>query len=159
MIGVYNSLSAEAASKGAFLKAEAVLGDLVARDATGPSVEHAEWRDFDIAAIGSGFHHFEEPERCLRRLVERVKRGTGVVLILDWLPSEGGHGHVEQEGNHSHHAHAHGHQYDHDSSKIEISKVKEDEWQAMQKTIKHHGFSEETMEKMFEAAGLVDFWI
>lgn len=98
MIGVYNSLATEAASHGAVLKAEAVLGDLVAKDATGPSAEHAEWRDFDIAAIGLGFHHFEEPERCLRRLVERVKKGTGVVLILDWLPSEGGYGHGEHKG-------------------------------------------------------------
>lgn len=157
MIGVYNSLATDGASNGASLKAEAVLGDLVAKEATGPSVEHADWRDFDIAAIGLGFHHFEEPERCLRRLAERVKKGTGVVLILDWLPSEGGHGHGAHEGKHSHHAHAHGHQYDHDNSKIETSKGKEDEWQAMQKTIKHHGFSEETMKKMFEGAGLVDF--
>lgn len=61
------------------------------------------------------------------------------------------------KGAHSHHAHAHGDQHDHDSFKIETSKGNEDEWQAMQKTIKQHGFSEETMKKMFEGAGLVDF--
>ena len=45
--------------------------------------------DFDIAAVGLGFHHFDDPTLAARRLVERLKPG-GVLLVLDFLP----HGHV-----------------------------------------------------------------
>ncbi|KXH69450.1 methyltransferase domain-containing protein [Colletotrichum salicis] len=45
------------------------------------------FRDFDVAGVGLGFHHFEDPELSARRLVERLRPG-GVFIILDFLPHE-----------------------------------------------------------------------
>ncbi|KAL2020501.1 hypothetical protein VTK56DRAFT_8386 [Thermocarpiscus australiensis] len=43
--------------------------------------------NFDVAAVGLGFHHFDDPALAARRLAERLKTG-GVLLILDFLPHE-----------------------------------------------------------------------
>lgn len=40
---------------------------------------------FDIAVVGLGFHHFDDPALAAQRLVERLRPG-GVLLILDFLP-------------------------------------------------------------------------
>lgn len=40
---------------------------------------------FDIAVVGLGFHHFDDPALAAKRLVERLRPG-GVLLILDFLP-------------------------------------------------------------------------
>ncbi|KAK1671943.1 S-adenosyl-L-methionine-dependent methyltransferase [Colletotrichum godetiae] len=45
------------------------------------------FRDFDVAGVGLGFHHFEDPDLSARRLVERLRPG-GVFIILDFLPHE-----------------------------------------------------------------------
>lgn len=95
------------------------------------------YKDFDVAAVGLGFHHFTDSERCLRRLGERVREG-GVVLILDWLPSGGGHGH----------GHWHGHGGERDG---------EDEFRHMRHTIAHNGFDEEGMRALYQKAGLEEF--
>ena len=44
-----------------------------------------EFFNFDIAAVGLGFHHFDDPELAACRLVERLRPG-GVLVILDFLP-------------------------------------------------------------------------
>ncbi|KAK5175240.1 uncharacterized protein LTR77_000377 [Saxophila tyrrhenica] len=70
----------------------AVVGDLLA-DEVPSHLNTPEYRDFDIAVIGLGFHHFEDPKRAIDRLVERLKPATGVLLIIDFLPfnkDEGG---------------------------------------------------------------------
>ena len=72
----------------------AYVGDLTAEDKPAPAELTApEFYDFDIAAVGLGFHHFDNPELAAKRLAERLKPG-GVLLILDFLP----HGEME----HSH---------------------------------------------------------
>ncbi|KAK3943976.1 S-adenosyl-L-methionine-dependent methyltransferase [Diplogelasinospora grovesii] len=43
--------------------------------------------NFDIAAVGLGFHHFDDPALAARRLAERLRTG-GVLLILDFLPHD-----------------------------------------------------------------------
>ncbi|KAK4174731.1 S-adenosyl-L-methionine-dependent methyltransferase [Triangularia setosa] len=43
---------------------------------------------FDLAAICLGFHHFDDPALAARRLAERLKPGSGVLMILDFLPHE-----------------------------------------------------------------------
>ncbi|KAK0665809.1 S-adenosyl-L-methionine-dependent methyltransferase [Cercophora samala] len=43
---------------------------------------------FDLAAICLGFHHFDDPPLAARRLAERLKPGSGVLMILDFLPHE-----------------------------------------------------------------------
>ena len=40
---------------------------------------------FDIAVVGLGFHHFDDPALAAKRLVERLRPG-GVLMILDFLP-------------------------------------------------------------------------
>ncbi len=40
---------------------------------------------FDIAVVGMGFHHFDDPALAAKKLAERLKKG-GVLLILDFLP-------------------------------------------------------------------------
>ncbi len=47
-----------------------------------------EFSDFDVAAVGLGFHHFDDPALAARRLAERLKTG-GVLVILDFLPHDG----------------------------------------------------------------------
>ncbi|KAF9872216.1 hypothetical protein CkaCkLH20_10308 [Colletotrichum karsti] len=47
----------------------------------------ARFRDFDVAGVGLGFHHFADPELSAKRLVERLRPG-GVFVILDFLPHE-----------------------------------------------------------------------
>lgn len=54
---------------------------------TGP-----EFHDFDIAAVGLGFHHFDDPALAAKRLAERLKPG-GVLFIIDFQPHEHVHGH------------------------------------------------------------------
>lgn len=143
MLDIYNTTIPQQADGDGF-HASAHLGDFCTEEAPQPPLTDPEFAGFDIAAIGLGFHHFDKPELCLKRLAERVKVGTGVVLIVDWLPSGG------------HHGHSHGHSH-HGSSGEAGAEKKQDEWEAMQKTVKHHGFDEPTMRNMFQEAGFVDF--
>lgn len=46
-----------------------------------------EFFNFDVAAVGLGFHHFDHPALAARRLAERLKTG-GVLVILDFLPHD-----------------------------------------------------------------------
>jgi len=54
---------------------------------TGP-----EFYNFDIAAVGLGFHHFDDPTLAAKRLAERLKPG-GVLLIIDFQSHEHTHHH------------------------------------------------------------------
>ena len=63
----------------------AVTGDLCADDVPA-HLKTKEYYDFDVAIIGLGFHHFENPVKAIQRLTERLKPATGVLLIIDFLP-------------------------------------------------------------------------
>lgn len=127
MVAAYNE-----AAESSGLEARAVVGDLICEELeAGERFQGPEWWGFDVAVVGLGFHHFEEPERATRRLVERLRPGTGVLVIVDFLPFEsGGQGH---------------------------GGGKEGDMGDMQRTIKHSGFSGEQMRKLFEGNGLEDF--
>ena len=43
----------------------------------------AEFWNFDIAAVGLGFHHFDDPELAAKRLATRLRPG-GVLMIIDF---------------------------------------------------------------------------
>ncbi|RYP32140.1 hypothetical protein DL767_005376 [Monosporascus sp. MG133] len=90
MVAVYN---AGARNQGlAPDEMHAVVGDLA--DPDRPDVlPGPEFRDFDLVAVGGGFHHFADPELAAARLVERLRPG-GVLLIWDFKP----HGHGEGRG-------------------------------------------------------------
>lgn len=45
----------------------------------------ADFFGFDLAVVGLGFHHFDDPNLAARRLAARLKPG-GVLVILDFLP-------------------------------------------------------------------------
>lgn len=66
-------------------RVNAIVGDLLAEEVP-DHLKTPEYYDFDIAVIGLGFHHFENPVLAVERLAERLKPGTGVLLIVDFLP-------------------------------------------------------------------------
>ncbi|KAL2803037.1 S-adenosyl-L-methionine-dependent methyltransferase [Aspergillus granulosus] len=65
-------------------------------DSTPAEVAGPEYFDFDIVVVSMALHHFEYPEKALKCLGERVKKG-GVMMIMDLIPEH-------------HHDHDHGHQ-------------------------------------------------
>jgi SAM-dependent methyltransferase len=104
----------------------AVVGDLLG--STIPDdLNTAEYHNFDIAVIGLGFHHFEDPALAAKRLTERLKPATGVLVIVDFLPFE------------------------------PSDLAKDPKYAEMQQTIKHNGFTSTGLKALFEQAGLEDF--
>ncbi|TKA65669.1 hypothetical protein B0A49_04986 [Cryomyces minteri] len=128
MVDAYNARAR--ASNFSQLQMSAAVGDLFATPPS-PALSGPEYADFDIAAVGLGFHHFEDSALAVKRLAERLKVGTGVLVILDFLP----------------------HNQDNNNNGGPDGGVPE----AMRHTIKHDGFDKEGMRKLFEAAGFEDF--
>jgi ubiquinone/menaquinone biosynthesis C-methylase UbiE len=121
------------------------IADFCSEDASSSSTP----ANFDIAGVALGFHHFNNPARCISNLYASLKQG-GVLFIVDWLPKE-----VKAE-EHIGHAHAHpSSQHTHTSS--QQPEKESEEYQKMQKTIKTNGFSEQDMKAFFEEAGFTDF--
>ena len=110
----------------------AINGDLCSFEDVAEDLKDPSLFNFDFAAIGLGFHHFEHLQLSVDRIFGRLRTG-GVLFIIDLLegdddPDLGGH--EEQDDF-----------------------VKE-----ASKTVPHkHGFSRKAMEGMFQAAGCKDF--
>lgn len=112
-----------------------------------PTEEHPEvfldskFFNFDMACVGLGFHHFDDPDLAAKRLVSRLKPG-GVLVIIDFLP----HGPLSDHDHDHHHGHGHGHDHSH---------LEEDDEQhkKARKTVTHHGFSEDRIKEIFVNAG------
>ena len=123
-------------------KAEAVVGDLCGPGTwttgyTGDAkLGGAEFYNFDIAVVALGFHHFEDPARAIKRLGERLKPRTGVLVIVDFLPFTPNHENAA--------GHEHGSSNEHGTSTAEHS-------------IKHHGFTGDQMREFYQKAGLENF--
>jgi len=63
----------------------AYQGNLCVSDDPSPAAfASPEFSNFDVAAVGLGFHHFDDPSLAARRLAERLKTG-GVLVILDFF--------------------------------------------------------------------------
>lgn len=104
-----------------------------------PELENDDLYNFDIAVVGLGFHHFEDPALAARRLGERLKKG-GVLAVVDFETHDGlGN---ENEDKHSH-SHSHSHSHDLDAQTLKA-----------QETVTHHGFSRAEIQKIFEDAGV-----
>lgn len=127
-------------------QAHAMVGDLLGAEVPA-ELSGEEFYNFDVAAIGLGFHHFEDPPLAVKRLTERLKADTGVLIIVDFLPFEGGGTHKHSHG----HAHTHGHHQDQDPGQAAAAPSH------MQHTIKQHGFTSDGIKRLFDAAGLEDF--
>ncbi|KAF2753296.1 S-adenosyl-L-methionine-dependent methyltransferase [Pseudovirgaria hyperparasitica] len=66
----------------------AVTGNLL-RDPVEPvELMQDKYFNFDIACIGLGFHHFEDPADAAKKLATRLKPG-GVLLLIDLLSDDG----------------------------------------------------------------------
>lgn len=151
MVDVYNQT---AANQGlAPEEMRAVVGNLVPSSGNGPQGEISgeEFWEFDIAAVGLGFHHFEKPALAAKRLGERLKKG-GTLLIIDFLPhglTGHGQGHgQESAAKHDGHAHRHG------STDGDAAQEDPEQEKKTQATVLHNGFSEQQMKTMFEDAGV-----
>lgn len=97
----------------------AVHGDLFDKaNPTPAEFSSQEWYNFDLAAVGFAFHHFEDVVLAASRLRERLRPG-GVLVFNDFL--EGGDCLADEEGrmvegsegNHVGHSHGHGHGHGH----------------------------------------------
>ena len=112
-------------------QAHAVVGDLFSESGVPETFAGPEWHDFDIAVIGLGFHHFENPGLAAKRLASRLKTDTGVLVIVDFLPF--------------------------DLKKDKESEAGAGNFPDMQHTIKHNGFEPEHLRDLYTEAGFEDF--
>jgi SAM-dependent methyltransferase len=103
------------------------VGNLLDPASVPESLSGAEFHDFDVAAVGMGFHHFPDPALASKRLADRLRKG-GVLFIVDFVP------HADPK------AHSHGLGHGHGPGASE--------------TVIHFGFSEEEVRGHFEAAGV-----
>ena len=123
MVERYNELAASS-EIASVRTARAVQGNLL----TDPvEVDRPELFELDVAAVGGGLHHFDDPGEAIGRLASRLKAG-GVLLIVDFVEEE--EGGAEQ------------------SRPLPVG---------VEHTIRKHGFSEKEMRGMMERYGLGGF--
>lgn len=65
--------------------AEAVVGNLTDPSGTPADLASDKFFNFNLVAVGFGFHHFDDLRLTTARLTERLKPG-GVLMILDFKP-------------------------------------------------------------------------
>ncbi|KAF2116578.1 S-adenosyl-L-methionine-dependent methyltransferase [Lophiotrema nucula] len=182
MVATYNARARTAGLP--VFSINAVMGDLFNKnEAPSSEISGSEFRNFDLVAVGFGFHHFEDVVHAARCLKERLRPG-GVLVINDFL--EGGdlkadeHGNpiAGTEGDHAHHHHHPGHHrqshhHGHDGIKSEKcdpaththANVKQ-EWddvsssrevkEQMKDSIAVYSFTVDGVKKFFTEAGFVD---
>lgn len=117
----------------------------------------AKFSGFDLAVVGLGFHHFDDPDLAAKRLAARLKPG-GALMIIDFLPhaphGSGGSGDGGGHDDHHHHDHHHDHAHDthaHSHKNEGVIEMAADE--KASRTVTHHGFSEERIREIFVGAG------
>ena len=116
----------------------AVQGNFLAEESK-EKWQEGEWNNFDMAIMSMALHHVQDPEQMLRRLVERVKLETGVVIVVEFLAEDGSH------ASHSHHLES-----------LTSGTAGNDSTNPLpgsENTISRHGFSKEEMKVMVQGAG------
>ena len=110
----------------------AMVGDLCTTENVAEDLQDPSLFNFDFAAIGMGFHHFEHLQLSVDRLFGRLRTG-GVLFIIDLLERS-------------------------DDPGLGGDAKQDDFVKEALRTVPHkHGFSREAMEGMFQAAGCKDF--
>ena len=164
MVATYNTNAINQGLSPAEMSAS--IGNLLVPDEPSPAAfTSGEWFNFDLVAVGLGFHHFEDPTFAARRLAERLKPG-GTLLIIDFLPHEHPDAVAQADGssgtsnastpNDGGHLHGHGHDHSH-SHTHHLFGHKEESSKGLEKvmaTVAHFGFSENSVKKIFEDAGV-----
>jgi hypothetical protein len=117
-------------------------------DSTPEGFQGEEFHNFDLAAVGLGFHHFEDSILAATRLAARLKEG-GCLLIIDFLlnetSGEGGEREGDTKGKGNGHRHCHGFGKQHGCGNDDA---------AVAQTKKRLGFGEEEMRETFKSAGV-----
>ncbi len=67
--------------------ARAIEGNLLTDQEPPVELNGPELHNLDIAAVGVGLHHFDDPAKAIGRLAQRLKVG-GVLLIVDFVEEE-----------------------------------------------------------------------
>ncbi|KAK9349891.1 S-adenosyl-L-methionine-dependent methyltransferase [Lipomyces doorenjongii] len=133
MVAKYNA-NADALGPGG-AKMSALLGNLTDRD-NPPADQFADPRyfNFDLIVVGMALHHMDDPTYALTRLGARLKN-RGVLFVIDNQSRH--HPHDEDSGHSG---------YDEDYHKLAGADA--------MKTVRHAGFTKETVNQMFAAAGV-----
>ncbi|KAK9311382.1 S-adenosyl-L-methionine-dependent methyltransferase [Lipomyces starkeyi] len=133
MVAKYNA-HADALGSGV-AKMSALLGNLTDRD-NAPADQFADPRyfNFDLIVVGMALHHMDDPTYALTRLAERLKE-RGVLFVIDNQSRH--HPHDEDSGHSG---------YDEDYHKLAGADT--------MKTVRYEGFTKETVNQMFAAAGV-----
>jgi len=66
------------------INAHAVVGNLLTAQEPAQALSTPEYRDFDLVAVGLGYHHFADLQLATRRLADRLRPG-GIFLIIDFV--------------------------------------------------------------------------
>lgn len=83
MVAEYNERFSSQ-TDGEKLNAHALNANLLDPKGTPESLNDPQFFDFDLVAVGFGFHHFENLPTVTQRLVDRLKPG-GILMILDFF--------------------------------------------------------------------------
>ncbi len=83
MLDAYNTRFSKDSPPSQEFTARGVVGNLV-EDEPPTHLSGPEFFGFDLAAVGAGFHHFDNVQLATTRLAERLKPG-GVLMIIDFL--------------------------------------------------------------------------
>lgn len=137
----------------------AYVGNLLSTSSTAnaeTNLEDEKFCDFDLAVVGLGFHHFDNPKDATKQLAKRLKKG-GALMIIDFLPHAANdmshsHDHSHSHGHGAGHGHSHSHSHHHDKETADV--VDEKEAASAQHTVSHHGFDIADVKTMFEDAGV-----
>ncbi|UNI22423.1 hypothetical protein JDV02_008314 [Purpureocillium takamizusanense] len=67
----------------------AYVGNLLdPADVSPVALSGSRFSGFDVAGVGAGFHHFDDPYLAASRLADRLRPAGGVLFILDFVAHE-----------------------------------------------------------------------